>query len=140
MRSTTGSVGVDRLEQRTADEELGPEELLLRHRSLLRRADVEELARVVPLVDRMRHVEALVALQADQARIEGGRERLRRLRLADAGLALEEHGLLEREREEERRREPSIGQVVRLAQGDFELVDRAKAHQAAAYTGASRPD
>ena len=109
-------VGVDRLEQRPADEELGPEELLLRDRALLRGADVEELARVVPLVDGVRDVEALVALQPDQPRGERRRERLRRLGLPHARLALEQHRLLEREREEERRREPAIGQVVGLAQ------------------------
>ena len=107
-------VGVDRLEQRAADEELRPEELLLGDGALLRGADVQELARVVPLVDGVRDVEALVALQPDQARVERRRESLRRLRLADPGLALEEHRLLEREREEERRREAAIGEVVRL--------------------------
>ena len=61
-----GLVRVDRLEERSADEELGPEELLLGHRALLRGADVEELTRVVPLVDGVRDVEALVALEADQ--------------------------------------------------------------------------
>ena len=50
------------------DQELGAEELLLGHRPLLRGADVEELARVVPLVHRVCDVEALVALQADQPR------------------------------------------------------------------------
>ncbi len=110
-------VGVDRLEQRAPDQELGAEELLLRDRALLRRADVEELARVVPLVHRVRDVEPLVALQPNQPRGERRRERLRRLGLPHARLALEQHGLLEREREEERRREPAIGQVVGLAQG-----------------------
>src|SRR5206468_1340945 len=46
-------VAVDRLEKRPPDEELGAEELLLRHGSLLRRPNVEELPRVVPLIDRV---------------------------------------------------------------------------------------
>ena len=121
-------VGVDRLEQRTPDQELGAEELVLRDRPLLRRADVEQLARVVPLVDGVGDVEALVALQPDQPRAERRRERLRRLGLPHARLALEEHRLLEREREEERRREPAIGQIVGLAQRRLELVDRAEGH------------
>ena len=129
MRRTTGLVRVDRLEQRPADEELRAEELLLRHRALLRGPDVEELARVVPLVDGVRDVEALVALEPDQPRVERGRERLRSLGLPHSGLTLEQHRLLEREREEERRREAAIGQVVGPAEGDLELVDRAKAHQ-----------
>ena len=121
-------LAIDRLEQRPADEELGPEELVLANRPLLRSADVEELARVVPLVDGVRDVEALVALEPDQARAERRCERLRGLGLAHACLALEQHGLLEREREEERCREPAVGQVVGLAKRGFELVDRAKAH------------
>ena len=59
---------LDRLEQRPADQELGPEQLLLADRALLRRADVQQLARVVPLVDRVRDVEPLVALEPDQPR------------------------------------------------------------------------
>src|SRR5581483_10280411 len=73
-------------------------------------------------------VEALVALQPDQPRVERRRERLRRLRLADARLALEQERLLQREREEERRREAAVWQVVRLAQRRLELLDRAKPH------------
>ena len=61
-------VGVDRLEQRPADQELGAEQLVLRDGPLLRGADVQQLARVVPLVDGVRDVEALVALQPDQPR------------------------------------------------------------------------
>ena len=61
-----GLLGGDRLQQRAADEELGAEELLLVDRALLRGADVQQLAGVVPLVDGVRDVEALVALQADQ--------------------------------------------------------------------------
>ena len=107
-----GLVGVDRLEQRPPDQELGAEELVLGDRALLRGADVEQLARVVPLVDGVGDVEALVALEPDQPRVRRRGERLGRLGLADAGLALEQQRLLEREREEERRREPAVGQVV----------------------------
>ena len=88
------------------DQELGPEQLLLAHRPFLRGADVQELARVVPLVDGVRDVEALVALEADQPRAEHAGERLGRLGLPDARLALEQHRLLERER---RGRAPSRG-------------------------------
>ncbi len=115
---------LDRLEQRTADQELGAEQLLLRHRSLLCGADVQELARVVPLVDRVGDVQTLVALEADQPRAEDARECLGRLRLPHASLAFEEQWLLERQGEEERRREAAVGQVVGVLEGYLELVDR----------------
>src|SRR5262249_49944048 len=70
--------------------------------------------------------------------IEGGRERLGRLCLPNPGLALEQHRLLERKREEERGRQPSIGQVVRPAERGVELVDRAKTHARSVHTCLSR--
>ena len=113
ISKTTFSGRLDRLEQRPPDEELRPEQLLLRHRAFLCRADVEQLARVVPLVDGVRDVEALVALKPDQPRAEDARECLGRLRLPDARLALEQQRLLERQREEERGRETAVGEVAR---------------------------
>ncbi len=88
----------------------------------------EELARVVPLVHGVRDVEPLVALQPDQARVRGARERLGRLGLADAGLALEQEWFLERQREEERGRETAVRQVVGGAQRLLQLVDVAEGH------------
>jgi hypothetical protein len=122
-------VGVDRLEEWPPDEVLGAEELGLGHGSLLRGADVQQLPRVVPLVDGVGDVEALVALEPDQARLESGGERLGRLRLADPGLPLEQERLLERERQEQRRREPAIREVVRLAERRLEVVDGAEGHR-----------
>ena len=63
-------VGVDRLEQRPANQELGPEQLVLGDGALLGGADVQQLPRVVPLVDGVGDVETLVALQPDQPRAE----------------------------------------------------------------------
>ncbi len=117
-------VRLERLEQRPADQELAPEELGVGDRAFLRCTDVEELARVVPLVDRVGDIEALVALEADQPRTAGAGERLGCLGLAHPGLALEQHRLLEREREEERGRESPLGQVRRLPKSRLELVDR----------------
>jgi hypothetical protein len=65
IRRTTGSSALDRLQQRPADQELRAEEIFLGNRPLLSGADVQQLARVVPLVDGMRDVEALVALKTD---------------------------------------------------------------------------
>ncbi len=79
---------LDRLQQRPPDQELRAEELRLVDRSRLGRPDVQQLPRVVPLVHGVRDVEALVALQADHARAECLRDRLRGLGLADARFAL----------------------------------------------------
>ena len=117
-------VALDRLEQRPADEERRPEELLLVDRPFLRGADVEQLARIVPLVDRVRDVEALVALEPDQARAEDPCHRLGRLGLADAGLAFEQQRLLELECEEEDGREAAVGEVRLLEEPGLQLFDR----------------
>ena len=123
-----GLLALDRLEQRPPDQELAAEELLLGHGALLRRPDVEQLARVVPLVDGVGDVEALVALQTDQPRAERSGERLRRLGLADPRLALEQQRLLEAQGEEQRRRQPPLGQVGGPAAGLLQLADRPVGH------------
>ena len=56
----------------------------------LRALDGEELALVVPLVERGVLVQALVALQADQLGAAHRGQRLGDLGLADAGLAFEQ--------------------------------------------------
>ena len=61
----------------------------------LARLDGEELALIVPLVERGVLVEALVALQADQLGAVHGGERLGDFGLADAGLAFEQQRALE---------------------------------------------
>jgi len=76
----------------------------------------------------MRDVEALVALQPDQARAERARDRFRRLGLPDAGLALEEQRLLECQRQVERSREPALRQIGRARERRLELVDRGERH------------
>ena len=59
---------LDRLQQRPGDQELLVEQLILGELGTrrLRRADPEQLARIVPLVQRLGGVDAFVALQADQ--------------------------------------------------------------------------
>ena len=89
---------------------------------------MQQLARVVPLVDGVRDVEALVALQADQPGAERARERLGQLGLADPGLALQQQRLLDRQRQEEGRREPPLGQVGLREERVLELVDGLEAH------------
>ena len=60
----------------------------------------------------MVEVDALVALQADQARARDTGERLRDLGLADAGLALEQQRLLQRGREVDGGGEAAVGEVL----------------------------
>ena len=84
-----GSVVLERLEQRAAQQEAPREQLALVD-AALGGAQREELARVVPVVERLVDVDALVALQADEARAGRAGERLGDLRLAHARLALDE--------------------------------------------------
>ena len=83
----------DRLEQRPAQQIGFGEDVRLdlvgARRLVLARLDGEQLALVVPLVDRGIGVEAFVALQADQAGAEDGGQGLGGLGLADAGLAFD---------------------------------------------------
>ncbi len=87
-------------------------------------ADLEDLPRVVPLVDRALEIEALVALEPDQRAIEHRGQHLGDLGLADAGLALEEERLAETQREEHRGGETAIRHVVRGPQPLRDFVDR----------------
>ena len=100
MSSTGGgpSPVVDGPQQRPAHEEPLGVELVLqlvgagagRLAGGLGGAQVEQLAGVVPLVDGLGDVDALVALQADQLAAGPAGQHLGHLGLADAGLALEQ--------------------------------------------------
>ncbi len=121
-------VRLQRLQQRALDEEaigknVAGNPLAVGCAFGLRQPDGDHLRRVVPFVHGGSDVEALVTLQPDQARVERARERLCRLRLADAGLALEQQRLAEANGEVEGGREPAIRQVVGLAKGALELVE-----------------
>src|SRR5207302_11108707 len=79
---------------------------------------------VVPLVDGMCEVDALVALQPDQSSAQDLGHHLGRLGLPHAGLALDEQWLLQLEREEDRGRQSSIAYVAPLAQALLDGLDR----------------
>ncbi len=122
---------LERLEERPADEEVGAEDVvggrLLGLAARLEQPDLEHLARVVPLVDRGVDVETLVALQPDQPRAERGGQDLGQLGLADAGLALEQQRAAELERQEDRRRDGAIGDVVAAPEVVLDGLDGAGA-------------
>ena len=88
----------DRGEQRSLQQIALGEDVLLDRVGVLAhpfaRLDGEQLALIVPFVQRGVLVEALVALQADELRAVHGGERLRDLGLADARLALEQQRAL----------------------------------------------
>ncbi len=102
-----------RAQQRSFDEELGSEQIDVVERLAtgLGEADAEQLTGVVPLVQRLGRVDALVALQSHEPRVEGRGERLGRGRLADPGFAFEEQRLGEPGGAEERGRQSLVGEV-----------------------------
>ena len=117
---------VDRVKQGPAEEELGAEDLLLGLgpvRALAEEPDVEQLAGVVPLVGRVCEVDALVALEADQAGAEHVGHDLGRLGLADPGLPLDEERFAELERQVDRGCERPVADVAALGQLGEDLVD-----------------
>jgi hypothetical protein len=90
----------------------------------VQRPDRQELARIVPLVQRLGGVDPLVALEPDQPASQQLGEDLGHLRLADARLTLEQQRLVQREGEMDRGRESPIRQVGVRSQLGLELVDR----------------
>ena len=109
---------LERLEEGSLDEVLAGEQRLLAQAGALRlgNANPEELARVVPFVERLGGVDALEALEADERGVEQFGERLGRLGLADPGLALEQERLGEAHGAEQRGREARLGEVVVIGQ------------------------
>ena len=86
--------------------------------------DGEQLALVVPLVQRLGRGQPLVALQPDQRRPERAGERLGRGGLADPGLALEQQRPAELERQVQRGGQAVVDQVVDRVEPLGELVGR----------------
>src|SRR5918997_2322336 len=122
-----GPLVLQRREQRPADQKLPGVELVLEAGPVFGRsqglggADVQELPGVVPLVDRLVHVDALVALEPDKGRVQHARQHLRHLRLADPGLALQKERAAQLEGEKDGGGKPLAGQVVALPEPCGEL-------------------
>src|SRR5487761_13924 len=122
-----GVVVVDGIQQRAPQQKLVAEDLALSDASIVllaQQPDVEQLARIVPLVHRVGQVDPLVALEADEARAEHVGHDLGRLGLADPGLALDEERLFQLEREEYRRRPTAVADVAAFAQAHLDVVNR----------------
>jgi hypothetical protein len=112
-------VSADRAEQRTGEQELLGEDVVVGLAPRVPAAtglDPEQLLLVVPLVERARLVEALVALQPDQLGSRRARHRLGQLSLADAGRTLDQQRLLQRPREVRRQCGRIVGEVAGRAQ------------------------
>ena len=139
--------GLDRPQQRPLDEEALLVQLGLegvgrapgRLAAGLGGPQVEQLAAVVPVVDGLGGVDALVALQADQLAAGPRRQHLGHLGLADAGLALQQQRPAQRDGQEHRRRQPLVGQVAVGGEGGGDLVDAIGADQAERSTVTERP-
>ena len=72
---------------------------------------------MVPVVEGLVDVDALVALQADEPRVARRGEGARDLRLAHARLALQQQRLLERRRQVDGGRKAPVGEVALAGQG-----------------------
>ncbi len=86
-----------------------------------RSCDPQHLLAVVPLVDRLRLVEPLVALEAHERARQGGGGRARELGFADSGRPLDEEWAAELEREKEGKRGLVAREVARLLERGREL-------------------
>ncbi len=120
-------VGRDRGQQRAGEQELLAEDVVLDGvpaGAVGLGLDPQQLLAVVPLVQRLGLVEALVALQAHERAAEVAAQRLGELGLADAGRALDEHGLAEPGGEVAHQRGRVAGQVAGGPQAGGDVVDR----------------
>src|SRR5262245_2032453 len=97
---------IDRLQQRTPNQkpfrvQRMPRLIGIEILGRLEDAELEQLPGVIPLVERVTDLEALVALKTDQIAVEDTRNRCRERRLADAGFTFEEQGPPQPQRQEQ---------------------------------------
>ena len=116
----------DRLHQRPLEQELLAEDVVVDvlPAGLAAGLDPQQLLAVVPLVQRLGLVEALVALQANQLAAGGAGERLGQLGLADPRRALDQDRLAEPLGEEGDQRRGLVGEVAGLGQRLLDLGRR----------------
>jgi hypothetical protein len=115
---------LERLQQRPWRQELAAEQARGECLALLGRRGLQrhELARVLPVVGRLRQFDALEALQPDQLPAQRLRQRLGECRLAAARRALEQQRLGELQRQPGGGGQRLVGQVVRLMQRSGQLL------------------
>jgi hypothetical protein len=82
----------------------------------------EQLLRVVPLVEGVLGGEPLVALQPDQLRAEPAGQHLRERRLAGAGRPLDEQRFHQPERQQHRRDDVLVRDVVMVVEGPLDVL------------------
>jgi hypothetical protein len=104
-------IGLQRLQQRPAQQKPPCKQLALVD-AALGGAQRQQLTGIVPVIDGVVQVDALVALQPDKPRVGRRRQRAGDLGLADAGLTLEQQRLAQRDGERHREREPAVGEVA----------------------------
>jgi len=118
----------DRRQQRPAEQELLAEHpgvaQALRRRAVVQ-LKLQQLAAIVPLVDRLRLVKALVALQPDQPLACRQRHTLGQLRLAGPGRPLDQDGLAQLGRQVDNGPDGRVGQIPGPAKAREHAVDRA---------------
>ena len=86
-------------------------------------SQVQELTGVVPLVDGLGDVDAVVALEPDELASGPRGERLGDLGLADARLAFEQQRPLQAEGEEDRGGESDVGEVAVVGECGLDVFD-----------------
>ena len=141
--SSTGgprAVVPDAAQDRPLDQELLAEQVGLGEPLVLRlgEPDREQLALVVPVVERLARGEPLVALQPHQRGVERLGQHLRGGGLADAGLALEQQRQPEPRVRKTRGRHALVGEVAVLVEPAPDLPAEADAVHRAHSSAASR--
>ena len=121
-------IGLQRLEQGPLDEEalridVAAQALAAAVAGGLGQADLHHLAGIIPLIDRRRDVEPLIALQAHQAAAQGLGEHLGDLRLAHPGLALQEQRPAQPQRQEQGGRQAAVGHIAAAGEQSQGIVD-----------------
>ena len=141
-----GGIGLQRQEERALEQEALVEDVVRqalppfgsRLAAQLRQPDLQHLAGVVPLVERRRGVEPLVALEADEPPAQRLGEDLGDLGLADARLSFEEKRASELEGQEDRGGEARVGDVAPRREQLARVLDGPRQLQLPQVTGRPR--